>query len=312
MSGIETRQYEVILRAVGDGREVTGRLCPYGEPADIRGEYRETLVSGSLVPIGTGVPLHLGHPSGEPHNEADSPISPPGELADDPAGSGMFGRWRVSRTPAGDSALDAIHHGRASGLSVGFIPSPEDAWSADRRTVTRHGNLLSHVALVTRGAYEGAKVLEVRASSLTEDQRKELASKGQALEDGSYPVPDKAHLHAAAVLAASGHGDVAAARKLIRKRAGELGVDVTTLPGFGDGAATEARTLQSKIIDLQGAGYAKLREVQRRDRAMRLAETDATGGRRTTPEQAVLALNARWTSGAAAREQLEQRRREWA
>jgi hypothetical protein len=35
------------------------------------------------------------------------------------------------------------------------------------------------------------------------------------------------------VLAASGHGDVAGAKKLIRRRAKELGVDVTTLPGFG-------------------------------------------------------------------------------
>jgi hypothetical protein len=41
-------------------------------------------------------------------------------------------------------------------------------------------------------------------------------------------------LHAAAVLAASGHGDVAAAKALIRKRAKDLGVDVNTLPGFGE------------------------------------------------------------------------------
>jgi hypothetical protein len=74
---------------------------------------------------------------------------------------------------------------------------------------------------------------ELRAADINTAGRKALAAKGQALPDGSYPIPDKAHLHSAAILAASGHGDVAAAKALIRKRAKELGVDVTTLPGFG-------------------------------------------------------------------------------
>lgn len=78
-------------------------------------------------------------------------------------------------------------------------------------------------------------LLLVASDSLSQERRQHLASIGQALDDGSYPIPDAAHLHAAAVLAASGHGDVKAARRLIRKRAHELGVDVTTLPGFGDG-----------------------------------------------------------------------------
>lgn len=63
--------------------------------------------------------------------------------------------------------------------------------------------------------------------------RKKAASSGHALADGSYPIEDKKHLHSAAVLAASGHGDAGAARALIRKRARELGVDVKSLPGFG-------------------------------------------------------------------------------
>jgi hypothetical protein len=68
--------------------------------------------------------------------------------------------------------------------------------------------------------------------SMTE--RHALAGKGHALKDGSYPIPDRKHLHSAAVLAASGHGDVAAARRLIRKRAAELGVPLKSLPGFSD------------------------------------------------------------------------------
>lgn len=68
----------------------------------------------------------------------------------------------------------------------------------------------------------------------TDDQRKASAAKGHALDDGSYPIEDADDLHNAATLAASGHGDVSAAKALIRRRAKELGVDVTTLPGFGD------------------------------------------------------------------------------
>lgn len=48
-------------------------------------------------------------------------------------------------------------------------------------------------------------------------------------------------MHSAAVLAASGHGDVKAARALIRKRARELGVDVSALPGFSDGSVAAAQ-----------------------------------------------------------------------
>jgi hypothetical protein len=58
----------------------------------------------------------------------------------------------------------------------------------------------------------------------TEAERKKHAAAGNALPDGSYPVPDKDALRRAAILARSGHGNVAAARKLIARRAKELGV----------------------------------------------------------------------------------------
>lgn len=56
------------------------------------------------------------------------------------------------------------------------------------------------------------------------DERKNLASEGKALPDGSYPIPDADALRRAAILARSGHGDTAAAKRLIGKRARELGV----------------------------------------------------------------------------------------
>jgi hypothetical protein len=51
-----------------------------------------------------------------------------------------------------------------------------------------------------------------------------MAEKGDALPDGSYPIENEEDLHNAAILARSGHGDVAAAKRHIAKKAKELGV----------------------------------------------------------------------------------------
>jgi len=55
-------------------------------------------------------------------------------------------------------------------------------------------------------------------------ERKRLAAQGHALPDGSYPIASAEDLHNAAVLARTGHGDAEAARRLIARRAKELGV----------------------------------------------------------------------------------------
>jgi ribosomal protein L37E len=54
--------------------------------------------------------------------------------------------------------------------------------------------------------------------------RRRLAAEGKALPDGSYPIENAEDLGNAKILALSGHGDVPAARKLIARRARELGV----------------------------------------------------------------------------------------
>jgi pyruvate/2-oxoglutarate dehydrogenase complex dihydrolipoamide acyltransferase (E2) component len=90
--------------------------------------------------------------------------------------------------------------------------------------------------------------------SETAGGRKKAAKSGHALPDGSYPIEDKKHLHSAAVLASTGHGDAKAAKSLVRKRARELGVDVNSLPGFGqkddDGekAAASMVELAAKVL----------------------------------------------------------------
>ena len=71
---------------------------------------------------------------------------------------------------------------------------------------------------------EAVEILELQERKFSRAKRKELAAKGMALPDGSYPIETKEDLHNAEVLANSGHGNVAAAKRHIRKRAAALGV----------------------------------------------------------------------------------------
>lgn len=59
----------------------------------------------------------------------------------------------------------------------------------------------------------------------TAAQRRDLAAKGHALPDGSYPIETKADIGPALTLAQSGHGDTAAAKALIKRRAKALGAE---------------------------------------------------------------------------------------
>jgi hypothetical protein len=65
---------------------------------------------------------------------------------------------------------------------------------------------------------------ECTKKDYSHEERMRLAREGKALPDGSYPIDDAEDLHNAAILARSGHGDVAAAKRLIARRAKELGV----------------------------------------------------------------------------------------
>lgn len=70
-----------------------------------------------------------------------------------------------------------------------------------------------------------AELLAAKDSrTFTADQREKQADQGNALPDGSYPIPDADALRRAAVLARSKHGNYKAAKRLIARRAKELGV----------------------------------------------------------------------------------------
>jgi len=90
-------------------------------------------------------------------------------------------------------------------------------------------------AVVALAQVPEGQTVTLTADNISAAERQLLAKRGHALPDGSYPIRHAKDLHSAAILAASGHGDHVSAHRLIKKRARELGIDHTKLPGFGSG-----------------------------------------------------------------------------
>jgi hypothetical protein len=83
--------------------------------------------------------------------------------------------------------------------------------------------------------------------SVTQAERDKAHEAGNSLPDKSYPINNAKQLHSAAILASSGHGDVKAAKALIRRRAKELGVSLDSLPGFGSSDSDDEKVAASMV-----------------------------------------------------------------
>ena len=121
-------------------------------------------------------------------------------------------------------------------------------------------------------------------------ERRSLASEGNALPDGSYPINSAGDLHNAAHLARTGHGNAEAAKKLIARRARELGV-ANPLADDGDSASkgtvtdTAAKnasdaTDEEALTMLKGLQTAMLVE----ERAAEAQKADAPAEETATPD----------------------------
>lgn len=86
---------------------------------------------------------------------------------------------------------------------------------------------IREVSAVDRGAGEGVKVMLMKRD-FTDDQRKEMAGKGEAMADGSYPIANTSDLHNA-IQAFGRSKNPAATKRHIIERAHALGA-TDTLP----------------------------------------------------------------------------------
>jgi HK97 family phage prohead protease len=131
----------------GDGRTIVGIAVPYGRPQRIDRSLVEQFNQGAFnhqLRASHRVPFARNH-----QKLGGTLIGKTISMRDDAAG--LYGEWRVSKTPSGDETLELVKDGVLSQLSIGFR---EDK---NRRlpdgTVARTRAHLTEVAVVPEGAY---------------------------------------------------------------------------------------------------------------------------------------------------------------
>lgn len=158
---------DIEIQRGGDGRTIHGIVIPWDTPARVfdhhgptgrpaayteavaRGAFPEAIASPQRVKF-------LGH-----HDKRSNPLGRAEVLRDDAIG--MYGEFKVSRTTAGDEALELVKDGALDSFSASFVPV--DSVSRGDVYVRTRGHL-SEVSLVTFPAYVGAQIAGVRHQDL--------------------------------------------------------------------------------------------------------------------------------------------------
>ena len=180
----------VEIRAAGDGRTIVGVAVPFDRPTDVGG-YIESFTRGAfartIAERGAGRVKVLAA-----HSSSVNPIGRATVLREDPAG--LHVELRVSKTQLGDECLALIDDGALDGLSIGFVPI-RAVHNPSTGVVERTEVRLDEISLVSFPAYDGARVLAVRAatpqqqSALTElDLIRRRASLVAALSGVHYDI----------------------------------------------------------------------------------------------------------------------------
>lgn len=153
---METRNYDATLelRADGDGRTVVGIAVPYDVEQRIGPNLVEVFRKGvfrNVTRAANRVKLLYQH-------KTDAPIGRAIMLEE--RDGGLYGEFRISKTEAGDEALELIRDGVLSNLSVGFQPLEDRKVNGVVNRMKAH---LAEVSLVTFGAYgDAANIVAVR------------------------------------------------------------------------------------------------------------------------------------------------------
>lgn len=148
----------------GDGRTIVGIAVPYERAQRIDHTLVEQFARGAFnhqIAAAHRVPFAREHMS-----LGGTLIGRTITLRDDAAG--LYGEWRVSRTPAGDETLELVKDGALSDLSIGFRERQNRRLASG--TIERTTADLREVSVVLEGAYgEGAMVAAVRAAEDRQD-----------------------------------------------------------------------------------------------------------------------------------------------
>lgn len=166
MSEMFTREFRVEF--TGDGRTLDMRVVPYNEvatvsdPPDYR-PYQEMFLEGSFdgqlnAPNRVSVLVNFEHDQG-----LRSIIGHGTELRSEK--DGLYGSFRVLEGADGDKALQLVHEGVATGVSVEFASKRSKVVNGVTQRIQAH---LDKLALTRTGlqAYKTAEVLAVRTEAV--------------------------------------------------------------------------------------------------------------------------------------------------
>jgi HK97 family phage prohead protease len=150
-----------------DERIVGGIAVPWNEVSRLTGDsVGERFLPGSLTRTvkarGTRLKLYRGN-----HGHDMVPVGVPVSI-DPRHADGLWTTWRIARTPVGDQTLEEVREGLLDSFSIGFrdLTPPGKRRSAVDGVREIHEAELGEVTLLPSGAYDGARVLEVRAPVL--------------------------------------------------------------------------------------------------------------------------------------------------
>lgn len=158
-----TRSFSTDLEVRGaDGRTIVGIAVPFDVPAWIdtlhaHEVFRMGAFARTIAERADRVKLLAQH------DTRSLPLGRATLLREDPAG--LYLEGRVSRTTAGDEALELIRDGALDSFSIGFSPIAEN-WSRSGDLVERTEVALREVSVVAFPAYEGAAITAVRSADL--------------------------------------------------------------------------------------------------------------------------------------------------
>jgi HK97 family phage prohead protease len=164
------RAWATELRIADPGeRIIEGIAVPYGQRTPIYEGgmlFEEQFAPGAFRDViarrETRVPILL-------HHDARSlPVGKSLSLRESDAGLHITAR--ISETAAGNDALTLMRDGVLDGMSIGFyVLDGGDVWNSDRSERTVTNAALRETSLVNFPAYDGARVLAVRAAQSERD-----------------------------------------------------------------------------------------------------------------------------------------------
>jgi HK97 family phage prohead protease len=163
---------DIEVRASAEGRTIAGIIVPWDQKARVSDggpSYDEMFRRGSLAKTIRERADRVKFLS--QHNARTNPLGVARVLREDAAGA--YGEFVVSKTQAGDEALELVRDGALDSFSVGFTPVKHEKRDG---VVVRTEVRLNEVSLVTFPAYEDARVLAVREAlaAFGEDDTEEL------------------------------------------------------------------------------------------------------------------------------------------